>query len=158
MRAIVHSAGNVVEPTTCSITDLQHCFAGQRAPQSLFLGVANSGRSRHGQVEQRHSCEVTVYSYYWVANSSRSPLFFWDRPLDSPAEFLDYSSMVAPGSVYGMHHLWLLISLVFVQLLATSGVKKATRPLATACHAVESNSKGHNLSSVAKQPCLISSI
>ena len=79
------------------------CNTGQRAPQSLFLGVANSGRSRHGQVGQRHSCEVTVYPYYWVANSSRCPLFFWDRPLDSPSEFLDYSSMVAPGSVYGTH-------------------------------------------------------
>eukprot|EP00892_Ulva_mutabilis_P007162 jgi/Ulvmu1/4818/UM020_0103.1 len=79
---------------------------GQRAPKSLFLGIANSGRPSSGHAQARRSCEVTVYSHYWVANSSCMPLVFNDRANANTQmtlpDMLDMSSMTAPGSVRDM--------------------------------------------------------
>lgn len=87
-----------------SITQAAAC-AGQRAPKSLFLGIAHSGRSNSSLVQARHCCEATVYSHYWVSNSSCMPLVFNDRANTNTQmtlpDMLDMSAMTAPGSIRG---------------------------------------------------------
>jgi hypothetical protein len=83
------------------------CAAGQRAPRSLYLGVANSGRRKRRQAKELHSCHVTLFAPFWVANSSMCALKVWDRPADSQRlglpEVLEHSAMVVPRGVYGAH-------------------------------------------------------
>jgi hypothetical protein len=102
VQAVVLAAAATFS-TLWVLHSLWSVVAGQRAPESLFLGIANTGSTSRGQVGMRHRCEVTVFSHYWVANSSSTPLLFSDKSTDSStmSDILDRATMLAPAATYG---------------------------------------------------------